>query len=119
MHLSFSTNSLIPSMTNQEKDRHVLAAAVVSDAQVIVTENIRDFPVEALAPHHIEAQTIDKFLVNLFYLSPETMVKTIVKQINALHNPSRTLAQMLDTLTLHAPTFVTLMREETDILEIH
>jgi hypothetical protein len=36
--------SLIPVMTNQEKDRHALAAAVRARSEVIVTYNIKDFP---------------------------------------------------------------------------
>jgi predicted nucleic acid-binding protein len=39
---------LIPSMTNNEKDRHVLAAAVRSNSEVIVTYNRKDFPQAAL-----------------------------------------------------------------------
>lgn len=40
---------LVASMTNDPKDRHVLAAAVRSQSQIIVTQNLRDFPDEALA----------------------------------------------------------------------
>jgi predicted nucleic acid-binding protein len=41
---------LIPAMTNQAKDRHVLAAAVRARAEIIVTYNRKDFPVESIAP---------------------------------------------------------------------
>src|SRR5919202_4811570 len=46
---------LIDHMANDPKDRHVLAAAVVSQAQIIVTDNLRHFPHEALAPFNVEA----------------------------------------------------------------
>jgi predicted nucleic acid-binding protein len=41
--------TLIPCMTNHEKDRHVAAAAVRARAEVIVTSNLRDFPEDALS----------------------------------------------------------------------
>ncbi|MDI5939670.1 PIN domain-containing protein [Micromonospora sp. PTRAS2] len=40
--------SLIDGMTNDPKDRHVLAAAVRANAEVLVTFNIADFPEPAL-----------------------------------------------------------------------
>jgi predicted nucleic acid-binding protein len=45
-------------------DRHVLAAAVHSGAQVIVTANVRDFPPEDLADFNIEAKTPDDFVLD-------------------------------------------------------
>jgi predicted nucleic acid-binding protein len=36
-------------------DRHVLAAAIMGKADVIVTFNLRDFPAKALRPYSIEA----------------------------------------------------------------
>jgi len=52
-------------MTNDPKDRHVLAAALVARATTIVTTNLRDFPVRATRPHGVVALTPDDFLTSL------------------------------------------------------
>ncbi|MER0105366.1 PIN domain-containing protein [Corynebacterium rhinophilum] len=55
---------LIESLSLPDRDdRHVLAAAIRCGAQVIVTENKRDFPKTALMPFDIEAQSADEFCV--------------------------------------------------------
>lgn len=46
-------------------DRHVLAAAIHAEADVIVTGNLRDFPQEILAPHDIVAMAPNTFLTTL------------------------------------------------------
>jgi predicted nucleic acid-binding protein len=45
---------LEPAMPNHPNDRHVLAAAVASDAQAIVTLNLKHFVPEACEPFAIE-----------------------------------------------------------------
>lgn len=44
---------LVNTMTNDPKDRHVLAAAVYGRCDVIVTENTQDFPLESTDPYKI------------------------------------------------------------------
>jgi predicted nucleic acid-binding protein len=44
--------TLTAAMTNHPKDRHVLAAAVRGNAELIVTENIRDFPLPSGSAHN-------------------------------------------------------------------
>jgi predicted nucleic acid-binding protein len=100
---------LIASMPINKKDRHVLAAAVASNAQVIVTQNLKDFPSELISPFGIEAQSPDEFLVHLFYLAPQAMVKLIKGQASDLQNPPMSALGLLTTLKLHAPTFVELV----------
>jgi predicted nucleic acid-binding protein len=46
-------------------DRHVLAAALEAQAQVIVTYNLRDFPPDALQPRGLEAQHPDEFILRV------------------------------------------------------
>ena len=50
--------SLIPPMANDEKDRHVLAAAVHRQAPIIVTANLRHFKREHLEPYGVRALTL-------------------------------------------------------------
>jgi len=79
-------------------DRHVLAAAIRSGSQVIVTENLKDFPPEALSPYGVEAQPPDLFLLHLIDLSPTTVAATIERQAAALKHPPITVAELLDRL---------------------
>jgi predicted nucleic acid-binding protein len=102
--------ALIPAMTNQAKDRHVLAAAVAAGAQVIVTSNLRHFPGRALAPFSVEAQSPDEFLASLADLAPRTMVRILREQAAALKNPPLTVEDVLDDVGLQAPRFAELMR---------
>lgn len=47
---------LIPSMKNDEKDRHVVAAAIKAGSEVIVTYNLKHFREEHLKPLDITAR---------------------------------------------------------------
>jgi hypothetical protein len=61
---------LIDSMTNHKKDRHVLAAAVIAEADVVVTKNVKDFPKESVERYNIEVQPPDQFVRNQTALNP-------------------------------------------------
>nr|WP_322721990.1 hypothetical protein [Nostoc sp. ChiQUE02]MDZ8235040.1 hypothetical protein [Nostoc sp. ChiQUE02] len=88
---------LVAVMTNDPGDHHVLAAAIVAKAEVIVTTNLDDFPIESLAPYEIEAWHPDDFLVYLDEQHPGTMIKIIWEQSNALKLP-RSVPETLDKL---------------------
>ncbi len=96
---------IIASMTNDPKDRHVLAAAVVTGAQVIVTSNVSDFPQLALAPYQIEAQHPDVFLEHLLDLDEDLMIHILREQAQALRRPAMSIEGVLTSLALHAPNF--------------
>jgi len=102
--------SLIPTLTNNMKDRHVLAAAVKANAHIVVTFNLKHFPDKALASHDVVALHPDLFLTRLHALYPDMLDNIVREQAAALHRPPVTVAQLLDTLTQHAPRFVRLVR---------
>ncbi len=52
-------------LTNDPKDRHVLASAIAAKVDFIVTSNLKDFPIAALTPWNIGAVSPDDFLVVL------------------------------------------------------
>lgn len=79
-------------------DRHVLAAAIVGRADVIVTFNLKDFPAAVLAPKSIEAQHPDEFIAHLVDLHAPTVVAAVRAQRERLKNPPRTASELLDTL---------------------
>lgn len=96
-------------MLNHLKDRHVLAAAVVANADVIVTENLRDFPEYALEPYGIKARSSDGFLCELYEGSPDIVVGLIREQADDLRNPTQTVQQVIESLRRIAPGFAALL----------
>jgi predicted nucleic acid-binding protein len=102
---------LIGAMTNDPKDRHVLAAAIASGSQVIVTDNLRDFPEEALGQYDIEAQSADEFLSSLFDQAPDTMARIVMEQAADLRKPAMTVSELLAILERHTPTFADHLRK--------
>jgi len=98
---------LIPAMTNNEKDRHVLAAAKAIGAEQIVTFNLKDFADEHTAPLGIEAIHPDDFLLNQLSLDAQVVMNVLRKQAGAFKNPPWTLDVLLGALRASAPRFVT------------
>ncbi|MFM6022480.1 MAG: PIN domain-containing protein, partial [Dolichospermum sp.] len=88
---------LVARMTNDPGDYHVVAAAIIAKARVIVTTNLDDFPVESLAPYEIEAWHPDDFLVYLDEQNPGTMIKIIWEQSNELKVP-KSVPEIIDKL---------------------
>ena len=68
-------------------DRHVLAAAIVAGAEHIVTQNIKDFPPEALGLYGLEAVTADDFLASVFELYPTEALAALSAMRRGYKNP--------------------------------
>jgi hypothetical protein len=94
------------------KDRHILAAAIRSQAGVIVTYNVKDFPEEILDGYGIEVQHPDEFVTHLYDLSPGAVCRAVRSQRLALKNPRFSTSELLNTfLSLGLATTVASMEE--------
>lgn len=79
-------------------DRHVLAAAVKARAQVIVTNNLNDFPPDELAAWDIEAKAPDEFVLDQIDLSRDTVYGAVQRIADSWANPPGTIADVLASL---------------------
>lgn len=90
---------LIPGLALPDPDdRHVLAAALRGQAQVIVTANLKDFPAPYLATLDIERQHPDDFIAQLIDLNPEQALAAFRLQVSFLKNPPKTPVEVLGSL---------------------
>ncbi|MET7773403.1 PIN domain-containing protein [Nocardia sp. NPDC005366] len=101
---------LIPAMTNDPKDRHVLAAAVISGASLIVTANLKDFPKSALEPLGVEAIHPDEFLRDQLALDPAAVLRSMGDQVGRNQRPPQTVGELLTALIPLTPRFVESVR---------
>jgi len=92
-------DSLIPTMTCDSKDRHVLAAAVRGGAEVLVTFNIKDFPDESTAPFDVEVVHPDDFLLDQLDLYHAPTLRALVELVAAYDSPAMTVDDYLFALT--------------------
>lgn len=82
-------------------DRHVLAAAIRSGAQAIITFNLGDFPEDNLSPYNVEPKHPDEFVLDLIGLAPGLVMTVVNAQAASLRNPPRTVGELLDTFREH------------------
>jgi hypothetical protein len=94
---------LIPKMTNNERDRHVVAAAVHAEAEIILTLNLRHFRPAHLATWGVRALDPQSFLIEVFR-QEQGVVLTKLDQQAA--DRGRSLSQLLDILNATVPDFV-------------
>lgn len=81
-----------------ENDRHVLAAAIKTNANVIVTNNIKDFPSEYLASFGLTAKSADDFLTDTIDLNNELAVEAFRALVLNRTNPNLDEFEVLDRL---------------------
>ncbi len=100
----------IPGLGCHPKDRHVLAAAIASDAD-IVTFNVRDFPAAACEPHGVIAKHPEEYLLELLASAREATLTAIEADAARRTHPSTNPADLLGRLAATVPTFANLANQ--------
>jgi len=80
------------------EDRHVLAAAIMAGAQVIVTRNLRDFPAADLEPWNIEAKSPDAFVLDQIHINLQAVAASIRQIADSRTNPPAAVEDILTQL---------------------
>lgn len=73
-----------------ENDRHVLGAAIASEAQTIITLNLRDFPGRTLARHGVLPRSPDSVLLELYGDAPSMVGDAVDEALVRLRSLSGT-----------------------------
>lgn len=83
-------------------DRHVIAAAICSNAEIVVTFNLKDFPLQYLNNFGIEALYPDNFITDLFDLNQALVLAAVNKQRRNMRKPPKSVDEYLDALLRQA-----------------
>lgn len=91
--------NLIPNLNlPDEEDKHVLAAAIKINADVIVTNNLKDFPKAYINQFGISVKNADNFIADIIDLNNETAIKAFREMVLNRKNPNLDEFQVLDNL---------------------
>ena len=96
-----------------QKDAHVVAAAMKIQAAVIVTENLRHFPSAHLAKMNIEARSADIFIADTIALEPGRAVAAVKRMRQRYRKPELTPDSLLSKMEGQG------LIETVDVLRFH
>lgn len=82
-------------------DRHVLAAAIATSASVIVTDNIKDFPSELLAPFGVETRSADDFIADTIELDDVTAISALHRMRERFQDPRLNAERLIQKAEAH------------------
>jgi len=105
---------LIPTMPEMGEDAHVLAAALFAKVDVIVTDNVKDFPPHIAPRFEIDVKTADQFLVQQWWLGPRLVAAVIVEQSEGTRRPHIAAPRLLEALARVVPEFARLVTDSQE-----
>ena len=91
--------NLIPALNlPDQKDRHVVAAAIKSNSNCIVTNNLKDFPQDILDNFEITVISADAFLVDIIDLNHDQAISAFKEMVLNRKNPKMDELEILNQL---------------------
>lgn len=81
-----------------EKDKHVLAAAIKTNANLIVTNNLKHFPKNYLITFGMSVKSVDDFFTDIIDLNQKTSISAFRDLVFNKKNPPLDEYQVLDIL---------------------
>jgi len=93
-------------LRNDPKDRHVLAAALKTNAEVIITMNVKDF---IPRPESVSCLTPDEQLVALWAAGHHNTIRDVLEDIRLSWPDPVVLSVFLERLKFHAPVFASFL----------
>lgn len=94
-------------------DAHVVAAALKTQAAIIVTDNLKHFPKALLEPLNMEARSCDAFIADTIALEPGRAAAAIRRMRERFKKPEKTAGLLLLDMEANGLT------ETVDILRAH
>jgi hypothetical protein len=85
-------------MQADEKDKHVLAAAVHGRSQVLVTENVKDFHPPSSGPHAMQVQRTSEFLNRLLRENPARVIGAMNELVARNRHDPRSMSALIDKM---------------------
>lgn len=103
---------LAPSMPCDRKDRHVLAAAVATGADILVTANLADFPAAPAAALGVTILRPDALVLRLMNEHGDAAVEAVLEAMSRRRTRSpRTVDDLLVALAATIPTAANLIHQ--------
>lgn len=91
--------NLIPALNlPDQKDRHVVAAAIKSNSNCIVPNNLKDFPQDILDNFEITVISADDFLVDIIDLNQDQSISAFKEMVLNRKNPKLDELEILNQL---------------------
>ena len=100
--------ALIEQMEINPADRHVLALAVATGSDAIVTFNVRDFPAEYCMPLGVEILTPDECPLETLQSDSDGVMKALLSIARRRKLPPMSVGELLDLWQFQLPRFVEL-----------